>query len=113
MGTTDLSASPLCLGRPWSRPAYGTEAMLRHREKRDSQHSFTKNKSCLSNPVAFYDGVTIAADKGKATDVIYLNFVEPLTRSSTTSFSLNWRDMNFMDGLSIGGEIGWMIISRG
>ena len=60
------------------------EAMIRHMEKRDvtwgggggggNQYGFNKGRSCLTNLMAFYDGVTASVGKGRVTDVIHPHF---------------------------------------
>jgi len=41
---------------------------------RNSQHGFTKGKSCPTNLIAFYDSMTSWVEEGRAVDVVYLDF---------------------------------------
>ncbi|CAM5102292.1 unnamed protein product [Eretmochelys imbricata] len=54
------------------------ETILKELEERkvirNSQHGFTKGKSCLTNLIAFYDEITGSVDEGKAVDVLFLDF---------------------------------------
>lgn len=45
------------------------EAILRHKEKRENQHGFSKSEPYLTNLMAFFDGVTASTEKRRATDV--------------------------------------------
>jgi len=56
------------------------DSMLAHLEKykliRNSQHGFTKGRSCLTNLLEFFEDVTFNVDEGKPVDVIYLDFAK-------------------------------------
>ncbi|CAM5129697.1 unnamed protein product [Natator depressus] len=54
------------------------ESIMKHLEERkvirDSQHGFTKGKSCLTNLIAVCDEITGSVDEGKTVDVLFLDF---------------------------------------
>ncbi|CAM4521142.1 unnamed protein product [Caretta caretta] len=64
------------------------ESILKHLEERkvirNSQHGFTKAKSCLTNLIAFYDEITGSVDEEKAVDVLFLDFSKAFDTVSHT-----------------------------
>lgn len=47
--------------------------LLEEKVIKNSQHGFTKEKSCSTNLAAFSDDITSPVDGGRAVDVIYLD----------------------------------------
>ncbi|CAM5159683.1 unnamed protein product [Natator depressus] len=109
------------------------ESILKHLEERkvirNSQHGFTKGKSCLTNLIAFYDEITGSVDEGKAVDVIYLDFSKgfdtvshSILASKLKTYGLDewtirwiesWLDRRARRGVINGSMSSWQPVSRG
>jgi len=78
LGNTVWSASPPSMERCWNLLDVISKQVEEKSIIRSSQHGFTKEKSCLINLIAFYDGMTSWVDEGRTMDVVYLNFSKAL-----------------------------------
>uniref|UniRef100_A0A8B9PD33 Reverse transcriptase domain-containing protein n=1 Tax=Apteryx owenii TaxID=8824 RepID=A0A8B9PD33_APTOW len=109
------------------------EAISTHVEEkkviRSSQHGFTKGKSCLTNLIAFYDGMTGWVDEGRAVDVVYLDFskafdtvshsilIDKLRKCGLDEWTVRWIE-NWLNGRAqrvviSGAESSWRPVASG
>jgi len=96
---------------------------------RSSQHGFTKGKSCLTNLIAFYNGMTRWVDEGRAVDVVYLDFskafdtvshnilIRKLGKCRLDEWSVGWIE-NWLNGRTqrvviSRAESSWRPVTRG
>jgi len=96
---------------------------------RSSQHGFIKGKSCLTNPIAFYDGMTAWEDEGRAVDVVDLDFSKAfdtvshnilrgkLRKCGLDEWSVKWIE-NRLNGRTqsvviSGAESSWRLVTSG
>ncbi|GAB0202578.1 mitochondrial enolase superfamily member 1 [Grus japonensis] len=93
------------------------------------RHGFTRRKSCLTNLIAFYDGMTGWVDEGRAVDVVYLVFskafdtvshnilVSKLRKCGLDEWTVRWVE-NWLNGRAqrvviSGAESSWRPLASG
>ncbi|CAM4520887.1 unnamed protein product [Lepidochelys kempii] len=93
------------------------ESILKHLEERkvirNSQHGFTKGKSCLTNLIAFYDEITGSVDEGKAVDALFLDYEKYGLDEWTTRWVESWLDCRAQRVVINGSMSSWQPVSSG
>ncbi|CAM4557544.1 unnamed protein product [Caretta caretta] len=109
------------------------ESILKHLDERkvirNSQHGFIKEKSYLTNLIAFYDEITGSVDEGKAVDLVFLDFSKAFDTAShsilvsklkkygldecTTRWVENWLHCRAQRVVTNGSMSSWQPVSSG
>ncbi|CAM4696941.1 unnamed protein product [Caretta caretta] len=105
------------------------ESILKHLHERkvirNSQHGFTKRRSCLTNLIAFYDEITGSVDEGKAVDTLFLDFskafdtvshsilVSKLKKCGLDECTIRWLDCQAQRVVINGSMSSWQPVSSG
>ncbi|GAB0206012.1 mitochondrial enolase superfamily member 1 [Grus japonensis] len=93
------------------------------------QHGFSEGKSCLTDLIAFYDGMTDWVDEGKSMDAVYLNFskafdavshnilISKLRKCGLGEWTVRWVE-NWLNGRAqrvvvSGAESSWRPVASG
>ena len=58
----------------------------------ESQHSFLKGKSCVTQLLEYLENITEAMDNGKDVDFIYLDFCKALDKIPHRRLLRNWKN---------------------
>ena len=75
---------------------------------RPSQHRFMKDRSYLTNLISFFNWVTQLVDKGKAVDVVYLDFSDAFDTVSH-SILLGKLAARGLDSFTLCGVRNWLL----
>mgnify|MGYP003477484535 FL=1 len=75
------------------------EHLLKHKLIKDSQHGFTKGRSCLTNLLEYLETVTSLLDDNQPVDVIYLDFAKAFDKVPHGRLAAK------LEALGIGGNV--------
>ena len=73
--------------------------LTRHKLIRDSQHGFTRGRSCLTNLLEYLEEITKFLDSGKSVDIVYLDFAKAFDKVPIR------RLIAKCEGLGLGGNL--------
>lgn len=77
------------------------------------QHSFTKGKCCLTNPLVFYDGMTKSVNKGRTTDATFSQIEKYVFHGQIFCWIRNWLNSCIRRVVVRGSALRWRPVMSG